>query len=75
MVLVREEHFECPFLNPARPSRGEDMPCGALYCRLPDGGVLLPSPVGLRQFCLSGRWQACPIYRRYRDARSQAPAR
>ena len=75
MVLVWNEPRDCPLLNPARPSRAEDMPLGALYCRLPDGGVLLPSPVGLRQFCLSGRWRACPIHRRHRDARTEAAAR
>ena len=75
MVLVRNEPRDCPFLNPARPSRAEDMPLGALYCRLPDGGVLLPSPVERRQFCLAGRWQACPVYRRHRGAWGVAAAR
>jgi hypothetical protein len=59
---------ECPHLQPARPLGGRGLLIG-IYCRLPNGRTYVPPSVDRRCFCLSGKWEHCPTYRKYAPSR------
>ncbi|MBI4611610.1 MAG: hypothetical protein HY726_21685 [Candidatus Rokubacteria bacterium] len=58
----RIEHEGCPFLRPAMTVRLLAFPI-AVYCRLPNGRVRVPSRDELIRFCTSRRSEDCPRYR------------
>jgi hypothetical protein len=51
---------DCPFLHPGLPSPPDVRI--AIYCRLPDRRVRVPSDGDKRRYCLTGRWPECPVY-------------
>jgi hypothetical protein len=51
---------------PAIPSRESS---AAFYCRLPDGRVRVPTPEERSLFCSTGRYDECPVVRRYAFSR------
>jgi hypothetical protein len=52
----------CPNLGPGI-SDVTTRPTCAVYCRLPDGRIRIPSRDELSRFCLAGHFRDCPGYR------------
>jgi len=71
----RDKDAGCPLLMPgARPEHGR---AGvAVYCRLPDGRVRMPTREEFESLCFVERHRDCPGYRRWarlqRDVRRLA---
>jgi hypothetical protein len=61
-LQVAVEPSGCPFAMPAIPSREQ---FAAFYCRLPGGRVRIPTPEERMLFCHAGRYDECPVVRRY----------
>ena len=61
-LRVAAEPSGCPFAMPAIPSRADG---AAFYCRMPGGRVRVPTPEERILFCRAGRYDECPVVRRY----------
>lgn len=59
----RKGPARCPFLRPVAVDWIWMYPT-AVYCRPPSGRVRAPSEETVARFCTSGRYAACPGYRR-----------
>ncbi|MDO8478748.1 MAG: hypothetical protein Q7W02_21625 [Candidatus Rokubacteria bacterium] len=64
----RERDAGCPLLMPGA-SKGRAGFQVAVYCRLPNGRVRVPTPDQLGSLCFAGRYRDCPGYRRWARSR------
>ncbi len=53
----------CPFLTPHVSARDGAFPV-PIYCRLPNRHVRVPEADERARFCVPGRYESCPTYRR-----------
>src|ERR1051326_2894760 len=61
LVAIAARDEEGPFATPGVPQEAS----AAFYCRPPHGRVHVPAADERRRFCVTGRHDLCPIYRRH----------
>jgi len=69
-TMERDDHASanCPYLMPKVSARTA-IHSLAVYCRLPNGRVRIPTSDQLKSLCVDGQHHDCPGYRRFKRRR------